>query len=119
MWCIERESGTHLFCYLTRSVMFGDQLQIDPGYVSLTVFILDRQIRQRDLIAHDAQPVARGNFGLRLGSQVRDVTKDFPLELVVQDDAQIAPSLGLNAGSFLLIEAVKISVVVCCSRIGE
>src|SRR3984885_4566404 len=119
MWRIERKSGMHLFCYLPRSVMFGDQLQIDSGHFSLTVFILDRQIRNRDFITHDAQAVARGNFGLRLGSQVRDLTNDRPLELVVQDDAQIAPSLGLNAGSFLLIEAVKIGVMICFSGGGE
>jgi hypothetical protein len=59
------------------------------------------------------------NFLPRGGAETGDVPIHFPLQLVIENDAQTSAAFLVNAGRFLLIEEIQVGVVIGFSRFDE
>jgi hypothetical protein len=99
--------------------MLRDELEVDSRRVAVSGLVLDPQVGNRDLVAHDSQSMPCRDFGVSMGAEPGDLAIDFLHEFVTENDSEPASALFFNPSRFFLVQAIKVRVVIGLSEFDE
>ena len=101
----------------------GD-FEIEALKIPALVLVLDAKIRDRNFVVHHMQVIFVGNADalisrILMGIDLREFLVQFPLDLVVEDDATNPAARGLNFIGHFVVEAVEVSIVADFFRLRQ
>src|SRR6266699_3450261 len=116
---IEREAGARFLGDLARTVVLGGRLQVQENNVSIASFVLNAEVRHGILVAHNLEAMAGRDLGPGLGAEPSEILVEFPLQFVIENDAEIPAALFEDFPGLFLIEPVEIYILVRFFRFDE
>ena len=98
---IDGESGADFFRQISSPVVTGGKFEVHTSPLAVARFVFDPNVGNWNPSSNHLKPMSFGNEMFSLGrsparNTLREITEEALLHLIVEDDAEISPSLPLD-----------------------